>query len=723
MFPQKTFDDFFASAHNALAKGAFSQAVQLFTQCIHLQANHPEAWFLLGASLDRCGKRLEAAQAFARTESLQPSHPQAANALATMLSLLGNNNDALTAFRRALALNPGNAQILTNIGIASERQGRADEALANYDAALASEPDHLGALSNRGTLLLKLKRPQQALNDHLRFVACAPASATGHYNCAESYGALGRDEEGLACCDAALACDPMHAKSRFLRGAFLASAGRFTDAAAALDLVRKLAPATFAEMMKSAKLDTRRPCAVNVRNIYCQRGLSRMHACDWRNYASFVVQFECLIQAGTQNPADAIADFGIPFTALALPLQPQTQLALARQLAVTFAPDCPSVPRLPAYTRNKDKLRIGYVSPDFRNHAVGFLLRDFFHQHDRQTFAVHAYSLQSDKDDPAHDFAFGCDMFHDVAQMQTAEIIELIRSDDIDILVDLAGYTDHARPEIFASRPAPLNILYLGYPGTSGAEWIDYFVTNPVASPSTQAPSFTEKLIYLPDNCFPYPQDQVIDRAKDRQSYGLPQNAFVFCCFNHSYKIEPVVFATWMRLLQRVPDSVLWLYAPQPAVAENLCAEAVAQGVDPARLIFAPLLPLTEHLARYQAADLFLDTFLYGAGTTGMDALWAGLPLLTCPGETYASRFGASHLSALGMTELITASPAEYEARAFHLATHPDELPAIRRKLANQRLQAPLFRTDRLVRQLEAAYKQAWNRHQAGLPPAHIEIH
>lgn len=717
------FDDTFSAAQEALSNGAFARAAQLLGQCTRQQPEHPSAWFLLGASLDRCGNLLGAAQAFSRTETLDPTHPQAANALAAMLSMLGRKQDALAAFRRALLLNPGDAQILTNIGIISEQLGRQEEALACYDAALASSPDDLGALNNRGALLLKLQRPQQALDDHLRFAALAPANTAGHYNCAEAYSALSREDDAIACCNAVLQREPGHMKALFLRGALLASTGRFPEAIADLDQARHTDQRGFAAMLETATLDPGQPSASNVRNIYCLRGLDRLLACDWRDRARLTQNIEQMAHPATQ-PDHTISHAGIPLNALALPLRQETQLALARLVAADIGRHYPAAAALPpAPTDSAGRIRIGYVSPDFQEHAVGHLLRGFFRQHDRHAFAVHAYSLQTGKDSPVRrDIIAGCEVFRDVAGMTAAAIADLIRRDGIDILVDLAGYTTHAHPEIFAARPAPLNIAYLGYPGTSGSDWMDYFVTNPVASPAGQEQFFSEKMIYLPHGCFPYPHEQEIAPPRDRQFHGLPQDAFIFCCFNHSYKIEPLVFAAWMRLMHRLPESILWLHAPHAAVADNLSAEAAAQGIDPARLVFAPHVPLPEHLARYQIADLFLDTFLYGAGTTGMDALWAGLPLLSCPGRTYTSRFGASHLAALDLPELVAGSQADYEERAFHLATHPAELQAIRQKLAAQRSHAPLFRTEQLARHLETGYRQAWDRHRAGLPPAHIRI-
>lgn len=717
------FDKLFSLARNALATGAFTQAAQLFAQCTQLQENHTAAWFLLGASLDQCGQHLQAMQAFAQAETLNPTHPQAANACAAMLSLLGQHEEALAAFRRALMRNPNDAQIFANLGITSEKLTRRDEALDWYDAALKVDPDHLGALSNRGTLLLQMTRPQQALVDHLHFVSCAPSSAIGHYNCAETYGALRLPVEALACCDAALKCDPSHIKTRILRGFLLAEIGHLDNAAAAFAEASHIAPEDTAALLSTYNIDPHQSGATNARNIYCLRGLDRLRICDWRDYAPFVETFENLVLAAKEHPASgSINHVGIPHTALALPLTQNTQLTLANLIADNIEKSLPCT-TLATHRSSGDKLRIAYVSPDFRDHATTHLMRDFFHRHDRQKFSVHAYSLYNDKPSQARqDIIAGCDSFRDIENLPTSDIVNRIRNDKIDILIDLAGYTTHARPEIFAARPAPINIAYLGYPSTSGSKAIDYYVANRITIPSGQEAYFSEKIIYLPGSFFPYPRIPPVATTKNRLAHHLPDDAFVFCGFNNPFKIDPELFSSWMRILQRVPHSVLWLYCPQAAVAENLTREAIARKINPNRLIFAPPLPPAEHLARYPLADLFLDAFLCNGHTTGLDALWAGLPLLTCPGSSFAARCGASHLTALGMPELITASPEEYEERAVHLATHPLELQALRKKLAAQREHSSLFNTEKLVRKLEAAYTQTWQRHQSGLSPTHIDI-
>ncbi len=344
--------------------------------------------------------------------------------------------------------------------------------------------------------------------------------------------------------------------------------------------------------------------------------------------------------------------------------------------------------------------------------------------HDRSQFTIYGYSLYSEEKGIAvqQEIAAGCDVFRELSKATNEEIDALIRADEIDILIDLAGYTAHSRPELFPARPAPVCAAYLGYAGSMGLQGVDYYISDAIACGPEQAQFFTEKVVTMPRACFVYNEIQMIAKPLTRAEYGLPENGFVFCCLNNSWKIDPPVFDSWMRILRRVPDSVLWLYRPSPEVEHNLRAETEKRGIDPKRLVFGPPLPIDQHLARYQVADLFIDTHYYGGHTTSLDALWAGLPTITRPGETYSSRVSASHLTALGITELITDSESAYEELAVALANDPVRLQQLRVKVAKQRAATKLFDTTDLVRNLERAYLAIWQRHQAALPPVGMTL-
>jgi predicted O-linked N-acetylglucosamine transferase (SPINDLY family) len=299
----------------------------------------------------------------------------------------------------------------------------------------------------------------------------------------------------------------------------------------------------------------------------------------------------------------------------------------------------------------------------------------------------------------------------------------LLRLDGIDILVDLAGYTDSSKPEILALQPAPLRVSYLGMPATLGGNLIDYRLTDAATTPPETTTCWPEKLVYLPDTFFIYnDQEEIADTRPIRDAHNLPEGGFVFCCFNSSYKIEPDVFGVWMRLLHEVSGSVLWLVDGGDALKRNLRREASLRGIDPQRIIFAPRLPVADYLARYACADLFLDTFYYNAGTTAADALWAGLPVLTRTGSTMASRQGASIVRAAGLPELVAPDQAAYEATALRLARQPQELAALRERLVRDRRACPLFDTARRVRELDRAFEMMWQRHLAGLQPESFAV-
>jgi predicted O-linked N-acetylglucosamine transferase (SPINDLY family) len=368
---------------------------------------------------------------------------------------------------------------------------------------------------------------------------------------------------------------------------------------------------------------------------------------------------------------------------------------------------------------------VGYFSADFREHPVAQLLVELLERHDRSRFAVSGFSFGPDTGDALRQrVAAACERFVDVRERADAEVALLARELELDIAVDLTGFTDGCRPNIFALRAAPIQVSYLGYPATMGAPYIDYLIADATVVPPAQQRHYAERIAYLPHSFLVTDTTRAVAaRAFTRTELGLPEHGVVFCAFHNSYKIVPATFGRWMRILERVPDSVLWLREENAYATANLRQEAARRGVDGNRLIFAPRMPSpAEHLARQRCADLFLDALPYNAHTTASDALWAGLPVLTCLGETFAGRVAASLLHAIGLPELVTATTEAYEAMAIALATDPARLGALKEKLARNRLTTPLFDTVRFARHLEAAYTAMYERHQADLPPDHIVV-
>lgn len=367
---------------------------------------------------------------------------------------------------------------------------------------------------------------------------------------------------------------------------------------------------------------------------------------------------------------------------------------------------------------------MAYVSADFREHAVAYLIAGLFERHDRSRFEITAVSIgPDDKSAMRNRIQAAAEYFVDAWRTHEKDIAALVRQREIDVVVDLNGYTEYNRIGIFSRRPAPIQVNYLGYPGTLGAECMDYIMADRILIPEDRSEFYLEKLAALPDSYQMNDDKRVIsDRVFTRAELGLPETGFVFCCFNNSHKITPQMFDCWMRILKQVDSSVLWFLETNATIAGNLKKEAVARGVDARRLVFAKRMPLHDHLARHRLADLFLDTLPYNAHTTASDALWAGLPVITCMGQSFAGRVAASLLNAIPLPELITTTLEAYEALAVAVATRHDELEDIKGKLAHRRLTAPLFDTEKTARHIEAAYVAMVARHQAGLAPGHIDV-
>ncbi|MFZ4480795.1 MAG: UDP-N-acetylglucosamine-peptide N-acetylglucosaminyltransferase [Rhodoferax sp.] len=412
-----------------------------------------------------------------------------------------------------------------------------------------------------------------------------------------------------------------------------------------------------------------------------------------------------------------------PFAFLAMSPSLATQRQVAQTWVMDKHPANEGVDSIPRRVRGK-KIRLGYYSADFHNHATAYLMAELFELHDKERFDLVAFSFGPDKHDEMRmRISSAFDQFLDVRNQADKEVALLSRKLGIDIAIDLKGFTQGERFGIFSFRAAPVQVSYLGYPGTLGAPYMDYLIADKTLIPSEYQQHYTEKIAYLPHSYQVNGRNRKISsKAFSREELGLPETGFVFCCFNNNYKITPETFDGWMRILKQVDASVLWLLEDNATAADNLRREAQHRGVNPQRLVFAKRMPLPEHLARHRAADLFIDTLPYNAHTTASDALWAGLPVLTCTGEAFASRVAASLLGAIDLPELVTSTQADYEALAIELATHPDELSAIRTKLDRNRLTTPLFDTVQFARHIEDAYTQMYERHQSGLTPDHIYV-
>jgi protein O-GlcNAc transferase len=694
-----------------------------------LHGDDARIWFLLGAARHRLGKLESALEAFDRTLSLAPAHLQALNAKSGLLAAQNRMQEALELLEQAHAQYPRDTNLLVNLGYLHEQvPSGARRALDLYDAALALDPAHRAALMNRGYLLTLMGRLPEAMENNRLLVAFHPQIAVAHYNLGETLLALRAYEEVLQVSDRVLGLDPVSAKAHLQRALALAAMCRLDEASASLHKVRELEPAVLDDFIERLYKDS---CQVfpelDARSLCLFMQYHAIEDCDWSRWNEFVATFERLILEASAT-ARPIRDSGLPFLSLAFPISREACTLLARGIGAALRER--EAARVPNHTKRpgpekRERLRIGYVSADFRRHPGGYLTRTMFHLHDRSRFEVFGYALDPDDgSDVRRDIRAGCDVFRETHGMTLDEVFKCIMDDGLDIAVDRSGFTRMTRPEIFARRVAPLQVSYLGFPGTLGADYMDYAIVDRVVCPEGEDRWWSEQLVRMPDSYFLTNNRQAVDpQTSSRPDLGLPQDAFVFCCFNSSYKIDPQTFGVWMRILSRVPDSVLWLYASRTAVEDNLRREAQARGVDPRRLVFAPFIARHEqHLARHRAADVFLDTRYYNAHTTAADALWCGVPVLTVPGDTMPSRVAASLLKAAGLGDLVFADWQTYEDTAVRLATHSTQLTRLRQRVSRCREDSALFDSERFVGRLEAAFEQMWRRHSAGLAPAAFDV-
>ena len=623
---------------------------------------------------------------------------------------------------------PSEAEDFYRRGHALEEAGEIAQALACFDAAIAARPGYVEAYCSRGTALFRLGRFPEALADHAETVRLRPQIGALHYNQAGALEKLGRDEEALAAFHRAATLSPGDALFQYALGYRLARHRRLSAAQEALARAIRLKPdfvealVDFAALLLEAGHPERalgffeRAHAIAPDYPYLEstRLGTRMQLCDWRGLAA---GWEAMLAAILEDRAASL-----PFMLLAMPSRPEHQYkASCRYIRDYFPPA--AAPLCQGQAQDKGKLRIAYLSASLRDHAVTFLISDIFALQDRSRFEIIGLGYRPHDGSAARtQVERGFDRFLDVSDKDDHEIARLIRSLDIDIAVDLDGHSQGSRTGVLAHRPAPLQVSFLGYPGTLGADYVDYAIADKVVIPPEHEKYYAEKIVRLPDCYQPNSHRTKAERVFNRGDCGLPPGALVFCCFNNPYKITPDIFSCWMRLLAAVEGSVLWLLDLNVTARANLVREAHAHGIDASRLVFAPHMAHAEHLARIGLADLFVDTIYYNSHTTGSDALWAGVPVLTLIGRTFASRVCASLLRTLGLDELIVHRLPDYEAKALMLARDPGALAALKAKLKDAREKSPLFDTARFARHLDRAFETMWRRHAQGQPPSGFDV-
>jgi protein O-GlcNAc transferase len=639
----------------------YALALDVLDKAIKVKPDAKEAWCNKGIALNNLSLYQESISAYEKAISLDLNYYKAWSNKSAPLSKLGRLIEASHACDKALSISPGYAEGWLNKGIILNVLRHYKEAIAHFDKALGINPNYAEGWFNKGVTLNEIKQHEEAIAHYDKALGINPGHAEGWFNKGISLYALGRYEEAIRHFDKALS----------LKSDIDWASG---------DLLH-----------------------------------AKMKICDWNGLQE---SLDKISKKLTEN--DKVID---PFILLSLnddALLHKKCSEIFIQSRYPFNPDLGPIPK----PTQSQKIRVGYFSADFHNHATGYLMAELFELHDKSKFELVGFSFGPIVNDEMRQrLVKSFDQFIEVGEISDLDAAKLSRDLSIDIAVDLKGFTENARAGIFSYRAAPIQVNYLGYPGTMGADYIDYVIADKTLIPPELQSHYSEKVISLPNSYQVNDRKRLIsDRKFTKQELGLPKNGFVFCCFNNNYKILPATFASWMRILRAVEGSVLWLFQDNSWAVENLKKEAEKQGISSDRLVFAERLPLHEHLARHRQADLFLDTFPYNAHTTTSDALWAGLPVLTLKGASFASRVAASLLNAIGLSELIVNTREEYENMAIEFALNPKKLADVKFKLANNRLASALFDTPQFTKNLEAAYFKMYERYKVDLQPEHIVI-
>ncbi|HUE62858.1 MAG TPA: tetratricopeptide repeat protein [Rhizomicrobium sp.] len=623
------------------------------------------------------GRHQDAEKAYRRIVEAVPDDIQALHMIGVLQLQLDRPADALQLLDSLLSQAPHHADIRTHHGLALQLMGRSDEALADFNRALAMNPDNALTLLYRGNLLLEIGQHPGALASYERLIAIAPRYDEAWFRRGTALWLMERYEDALASYRRALEINPSRFGAAFNSGTTLLKLERYDEALVAFGTAAKQAPGH--------------------RYLLGAMAGAVSGACDfsrWNDMRAEVID-------AVENRSSVIA----PLTFLPFCSNGALRRAASEAFALDQVPQLDRVPwKVESYAHGT--VRLAYVSSDFHQHATAELIAGLIEAHDRRKFEVTAISFSPDDGSSLRARIAGAfDYFVDVRGMGDADVARLLREREVDIAVDLKGHTEGSRTGIFAYRPCPVQVNYLGYPGTIGTPWLDYIIGDAVVLPFSDQEYYSEKIVHLP-HCY-QPNDArraIAEPLPSRAEAGLPERVFVFCCFNAAWKITPAIFDVWMRLLRALPESMLWLLQDNASMPAHLRAAAAARGVDARRLVFAPRTAPAEHLARHGLADLFLDTLPYGAHTTASDALWTGTPLLTCLGPQFDGRVAASLLKTIGLPELVTSSLTEYEALALALARDPKKLEGLRARLAANRLSSPLFDVERFARTIEAAY-------------------
>ena len=680
---------------NIYTQGQLQQALSDASQMLERFPNSVVLYNIAGASNAGLLQFDKAIDNFKRALKINPDNAGTYNNIGSALKEKGDLEKAVASYKKALKIKPDYAEAYYNLGIALKDNGDLEAAIASYKKAIKIKPDYSEAYNNLGVALQDKGDSDAAIDSYKQALKIKPDFAESCRNMGISLQNKGNIKAAIASYEEAIKLKPYDAETYYNMGVALVERGALDAGIKSYDMALNINPGH--QVARVNKLH------------------QQLHICDWTALAQ---DRDLIAMLGTSTESIE------PFTILSLEDAPERHRVRSQIFnKKLYGYKTPLLPTVKP-SQKPQRLRIGYFSADFYEHPVTYLMAKVLEEHDRMRFEVYGYSIGPAKDDDMRQRLINAfDVFIDVRDMNDQDITQLARQDKIDIAIDLTGYTKNSRPSIFAYRAAPVQINYLGYPGTMGANFIDYIIADQTLIPMDSQKFYSEKPIYLPhhyqaqDNTLP-----ISDYTPSRLDLGLPEDGFVFCCFNNNYKISPSEFDIWMRLLGHVDDSVLWLLESNKWVKVNLLKEAKLRGISADRLVFAQKVSHEKYLAQFRRADLFLDTFNYNAGATASHSLWAGLPVLTKLGEGYTARMAGSLLPSIGLSELATHSEEDYESLALALATDPERLAKIRQTLADNRLSTPLFDTELFIKHLEDGYQQVYQRYYDGKLPEAIFV-
>ena len=670
------------------------EAIEAYHKVVAIKPDYADAYYNIGTVLQQQNKLEESIEAYQKALVIKPDYADVYYNMGIVLQQQNKLEESIEAYQKALVIKPDYADVYYNMGIVLQQQNKLEEAIKACKKALAIKPDDASAYNNMGTILQQKNKLEEAVKAYKKALAIKPDDADAYNKMGIVLKKQNKLEEAIDAYKKSLDIRPDYADVYYNMGIVLQLQNKLEESIEAYNKALKIEHdhegARVGKLYQSAKI------------------------CNW---------------GAIEEDAKLIPELGIlekhvlPFCLLPLEDSPDRHLIRSKIHSNANYPEKPLPPkdRLP---KRPKRIRIGYFSSDFREHPVAHLIAKVPELHNRDQFEVFGYSLHGSSSDEMHQrLARSFDCFLYVQDMSDKDISLRARQDKIDIAVDLNGYTQNSRTRIFAYRAAPIQINYLGYPGTLGADFMDYIVADRFLIPDENQKYFNEKPLYLPNTYMPTDDcREISQKPMYRSDMGLPDDAFIFCCFNNNYKISSNEFDIWMRLLTKVENSVLWLRESNQFARINMKKEAQKRKVDPSRLVFADRVPMDEHLARQRLADLFVDTFAFNAHTTAADALWAGLPVVTKIGMGFASRVAGSLLNAVGLTDLVTQTEKDYETLILELATNPTKLAKIKEKLASNRLSQPLFNTELYTKHLENGYHQAYQNYFDGNLPKTVIV-